>query len=144
MKLNGSYQIPAPPDRVFTAVTDPAVLCRCIEGCESLTRQEDGSYVARLRVGLGSIKGTYSGTARMTDVKPPESYTLEVKGRGAGGFVNGTARMHLVAEGASTTLTCDADVAVGGVIAAVGSRLIEVAAKGMMDRFFQCLAREVT
>lgn len=144
VKLNAAYRVPASPDRVFAAVTDPDVLCRCLEGCESLTRKEDGAYEARLRVGLGHIKGTYSGIARMTDVQPPQSYTLKVEGRGAGGFVNGAARMHLTGEGDSaTTVTCNADVTVGGVIAAVGSRLIEVAAKRMIDRFFDSLSREL-
>jgi len=142
VKLTASYNVPAGRERVFAAMTDPAVLQRCIEGCESLTLQPDGSYAAQLRVGLGSIKGSYSGTARMSDVQAPESYTLAVSGRGTPGFVNGTAQMRLVVDGQETVIACDADVAVGGAIAAIGSRLIEVAAKRMMDRFFACLARE--
>jgi carbon monoxide dehydrogenase subunit G len=143
MKLSGSYKIPSARGRVFAALTDPAVLQRSIDGCESLTLQEDGSYEARLRVGLGAIKSSYTGTARLSDVNAPESYTLAVSGRGTPGFVNGTARMQLTSGENGTTVSCDADVSVGGVIAAVGSRLIEVAAKRMIDRFFERLAEEV-
>lgn len=124
-------------------MTDPAVLQRCIDGCESLTLQEDGSYAARLRAGVGALKSTFNGTARLSDVHAPESYTLSVAGRGTPGFVDGTARMRLTTDDSHTMVTCDADVAVGGVIAAVGSRLIEVTAKRMVDRFFERLADEV-
>ena len=144
MTLAATYRVPAPRERVFATLTDPAVLQRLIEGCESFSRRDDGVYVARMKVGLGSIKGTYTGQIRMQNVKPPESYTLLVDGRGTPGFVKGSADVRLEDQGAETQVACSADVQVGGVIAAVGSRLIEVAARRMMDRFFAALAAELS
>jgi carbon monoxide dehydrogenase subunit G len=144
MKLTATYQIPASRERVFAALTDPAVLQRLIDGCESFVQRDDGVFEARLKVGVGSIKGTYTGHVRMQDVNPPESYTLLVDGRGTPGFVKGSANIRLIEHDGGTELTCDADVQVGGVIAAVGSRLIEAAARQMMDRFFANLARELS
>jgi carbon monoxide dehydrogenase subunit G len=143
VKLSAAYPVPAPRERVFAALTDPDVLQRCIDGCESFERKDDGTYEARLRVGVGSVKGVFTGQARMEEVNPPASYTLKVDGRGAPGFVNGSAAMRLEEDGQATRVSCDAEVAVGGVIVAVGSRLIEAAARRMMDRFFQNLARQV-
>ena len=144
MILSATYRISASRDRVFAALTDPVVLQRLIEGCESFVKRPDGVYEARLRVGLGSIKGTYTGEVRMEDVNPPESYTLLVSGRGAPGFVKGAANIRLKTEGDATEVTSDADVQVGGSIVAVGSRLVEVAARRMMDKFFDKLAAELS
>jgi carbon monoxide dehydrogenase subunit G len=143
MKLSATYRLPGPPERVFGALTNPDVLCRCIEGCESLVAAGDAAYEARLRIGLGSIKGTYSGLARLADLEPPNSYTLVVEGRGAAGWARGSARMRLSPEGSETILTCDADGQVGGQVAAVGSRLIDAAGRRLADRFFQSLAKEL-
>jgi carbon monoxide dehydrogenase subunit G len=143
VKLHATYHVAAPRERVFAALTDPAVLQRCIDGCESFARREDGTYEARLRVGIGSVKGVFTGHARMEDVHPPASYTLHVDGRGAPGFVNGRAAMTLSEADGGTAIASDADVAVGGVIVAVGSRLVEAAARRMMDKFFENLAREL-
>jgi carbon monoxide dehydrogenase subunit G len=143
VKLTATYRLPAPPERVFSALHDPAVLCRCIEGCESLVLNASGGYDARLTIGLGSIKGTYTGQARMADERPPEGFTLLVDGKGIGGWVKGSARMRLAAEPPGCAVTCDADGQVGGVIAAVGSRLIDTAARRLMDRFFEALAHEI-
>ena len=143
MKLQSTYQVPAARDQVFAALTDPAVLQRCIDGCESFDKKDNGTYEARLRVGVGSVKGVFTGTAGMEEVRAPESYRLKVEGRGAPGFVNGSAAMQLVDKEGETAVTCDADLAVGGVIVAVGSRLIEAVARRMMDRFFENLSREV-
>ena len=144
MKLTATYMIAASRPRVFAALTDPAVLQRAIEGCESFIQTSESTYEARLRVGVGSIKGLFTGQARMEHARPPESYTLALDGRGAPGWVKGSAEMRLLDEGAQTSVVCDADVVVGGVVAAVGSRLIAAAAKRMMDQFFGRLGTELT
>ncbi len=140
MKLAGTYDLPAPRDRVFETITNPAVLRQLIDGCEKMVKTGDDSYDAHLKIGLAGIKGTYVGKIQLKDLQAPQSYTLTIEGKGGPGFVKGLARVRLEENGQSTRLVCDADAQVGGMIAAVGSRLIEAAAKKMMADFFQRLA----
>jgi len=144
MKLAGSYTVGAPRDRVFAAITDPAVLQKVIDGCEKMVQTGEGTYDAHLKIGVAGLKGSYIGKIQMKDIVAPESYTLIVEGKGAGSFVKGTARIRLRDGKSGTDLQCDADGLVGGMIAAVGSRLIEVTARKMMDEFFRKFAAEVT
>ncbi len=137
MKFAGTYEIAAPRETVFGAITDPAVLQRCIEGCEKMVKTADDTYETQLKLGLAGLKGTYTGKVQLSDQQPPESYTLKLEGKGAPGFVKGTARMRLVDKNGKTELLCEADVQVGGMIAAIGSRLIEAAGRKMMDGFFR-------
>jgi len=144
MKLSLSSVVAANRDRVFAALIDPAVLQRCIPGCESLTATAPDAYAATLKVGVAGLKGTYSGKAAITNKQPPESLTLSVDGKGGPGFVRGSAVLTLTSDApAATRVACDADVQVGGLIAAVGSRLVEAAARKMGDDFFRQLAREL-
>jgi len=143
VKLTGTYHLPAPRERVFAALVDPDVLQRCIEGAERLVRTADDQYDVHLRLGVGAIKGAYVGTARLADKQPPERFTLHVEGKGAPGFVRGSARIELRAADAGTEAVCDADGQAGGLIAAVGSRLLEATARKLMDRFFERLAELV-
>lgn len=140
MKLAGTYELPASRDRVFEAITDPAVLQTLIDGCEKMVKTAEDSYDVHLKVGLAGIKGTYVGKIQLKDLRAPESYTLLLEGKGGPGFIKGTARIQLHDQGATTRLACDADAQVGGMIAAIGSRLIEAAAKKMMADFFQRFA----
>jgi len=143
MKLSGSYEINAPREKVFAAITDPNVLQRAIEGCEKMVKTAENSYDAHLKLGIAGLKGNYVGKVQLKDVKPPESYTLMMEGKGAPGFVKGSAKMTLIDKGAKTELRYESDAQVGGMIAAIGSRLIEAIAKKMSDDFFKRFAREV-
>src|SRR5437870_1495727 len=140
VELSGTYQVPAPRDAVYAALQDPEVLQRCIEGCDQLIETEPGVYDAQLRLGLGAIRGRYSGQARVRDAHPPESFTLSVEGKGPGGRVRGDARLSLAEADGSTRIACLATGDVAGALAAVGSRLIQAAAARLMERFFSTLA----
>jgi carbon monoxide dehydrogenase subunit G len=123
----------------LAALVDPEMLRRAIPGCESLTATGPNEYAATLKVGLAGLKGTYTGKATIRDPREPESLTITVEGKGAPGFVRGSAAIVLTPDADMTRVACDADVQVGGVIAAVGSRLVEAAARKLADDFFKQL-----
>jgi carbon monoxide dehydrogenase subunit G len=80
---------------------------------------------------------------QIKDLNAPESYTLVIEGKGGPGFVKGTATIVLAEKEGHTELRCEADAQVGGLIAAIGSRLIEVTARKMMDDFFRRLGQQL-
>jgi len=146
MKVTLSSLLPAPPDRVFAALLDPAVLRRCIPGCATLTEIGPDTYEATLKIGVAGLKGTYNGKAAIRDKQPPGSLTMSFEGKGGPGFVRGSAAITLVPEAggsAATRVAADVDLQVGGLIAAVGSRLVEAAAKKLADDFFRQLSSEL-
>lgn len=136
MNIQGSYSIDAPPSRVFQSLIDPAVLQSVIPGCEKLEKTGEDQYDAHLKIGVASIKGNYVGKVRLSDQKPPHGFTLHLEGKGAPGFVRGSSKIELKSEGEGTSLSYTADVQVGGLIAAVGSRMVEAAAKKLAAEFF--------
>jgi uncharacterized protein len=143
MTVATSFDVAQPPDRVFAALTDPAVLQRCIPGCEELKAVGADVYEARLRIGVAGLKGAYSGRAELRDKRPPESFALVFDGKGSPGFIRGTATVRLTPVEAGTRVASDAQVQVGGLIAAVGSRLVDAAARKLAAEFFQQLAAEI-
>jgi len=144
MKLTLSHTIAAGRERLFDALTDPSVLQRCIPGCESLVESGPDAYEATLRIGVAGLKGTYTGKAAITNKQRPNTLTLSFEGKGGPGFVRGSAVINLTSESGGTHVASEADVQVGGLIAAIGSRLIEAASKKMGADFFDRLAIEIT
>jgi carbon monoxide dehydrogenase subunit G len=143
MKFSATYTFTASQEKVFEALIDPAVLQKCIDGCEKMEKTGDDSYDAHLKIGVAGIKGTYVGKVRMADQKPPESFTLHAEGKGKPGWVQGTGKIQISAKDEGSELRCESEGQVGGVIAAVGSRLVEAAGKKMMNEFFRKLGQQL-
>ena len=104
MKIEGTHQVSAPRDRVYQLLVDPAVLQRCIPGCERLEQTAENTYSATIRAGVGAIKGVFTGTVRLEEMRPPEHYRIVVEGKGAPGFLKGSGNLDLDAEGEGTSI----------------------------------------
>jgi len=142
MKLEGTHQLIAEREKVYSALVDPAVLQRCIPGCEQLEKTSDNSYSATIRVGVGAIKGVFTGSVRLEDMRPPEHYRIVVEGKGAPGFMKGSGDLDLEPANGGTLIKYTGDVQLGGTIAGVGQRMIQGTAKMMATQFFTALEAE--
>ncbi len=145
MNLDGSAVLHADRERVWSVLTDPAVLARTIPGCLSLEQVGDDEYRMNVSVGVGAIKGTYTGEVRLADQKRPASYVMHASGAGGPGQVKATVTIELNEFGpGETTLTYSADAVVGGPVAGVGQRMITGVAKRMAAQFFAAVDDELS
>lgn len=143
MKIEGTHQLPASRERVYAALIDPAILKRCIPGCESLEKQDAGHYETVVKAGVGAIKGTFRGNVTLEDMRPPEHYRLALQGKGVVGFAKGSATFDLEEQHDGTLVKYSGELQVGGTIAGVGQRMIEGTAKMMAAKFFAQLEAEI-
>jgi carbon monoxide dehydrogenase subunit G len=142
MKIEGTHQISAPRERVFAALIDPAVLQKCIPGCEQMVKTGENQYSAKLTAGVGPIKGVFTATVALEDITAPEHYRLVLEGRGQPGFVKGSGKLNLKEDGGGTSIEYAGDVNVGGMLASVGQRMIQATANMLAGRFFSSLESE--
>jgi len=137
MEMTGEQLIPLPQAEVWRGLNDPEVLKACIAGCESIERVSDTEYRVVMVAAVGPVKAKFNGRLVLSDLKPPNSYSLSFEGSGgAAGFGKGGAEVSLKTEGAGTRLSYSARASVGGKLAQVGSRLIDGVARKMADDFF--------
>ena len=142
MKIEGTHELHASPERVFETLIDPQVLQRCIPGCERLEESGENSYSATLKVGVGSIKGVFTGNVRLADVQPPRHFRMIVDGKGQPGFVKGAGDIDIEAQQGVTTVSYKGDIQVGGTIAGVGQRMLQGAVRMMASQFFTAIEAE--
>lgn len=145
MELSADYRFDQPPAVVWDALMDPAVLAGCIPGCRSIEPDGPNRYRADVAVRVGPVSGQYTATVALSELNPPHSYTMTIEGSGNLGFASGVARIMLTpaSDRDGTIVRVDADSQVGGAVARVGQRMMGSVAKGMLDRFFNCLAQSV-
>jgi uncharacterized protein len=145
MEMTGERLIQASRETVWAGLNDPEVLRRSIEGCESLEKRSDTELTAKVVARLGPVKAKFGGKVTLSDLDPPNGYTLTGEGNGAGaGFAKGVAKVRLADEAGATRLTYEVHADVSGKIAQIGSRLIEGSAKKMAGDFFDRFSAEVS
>jgi len=140
LAIQGEYKIAAPRGHVWAALNDPEVLQSCIPGCEELTKLSDTQIEAKITAQLGPIRSKFATSIVLSELNPPEGYTMSGEGKGVAGFGRGSARVALSESGGGTLLRYDAQLSVGGKLAQVGSRLVETATRSYADQFFERFA----
>jgi carbon monoxide dehydrogenase subunit G len=144
VEIKGEYQIAASRQQVWDALIDPEVLKRSIPGCESLEKESDTEFKAKVTVAIGPVKAKFNTRISLQDLNPPESYTLAGESKaGAAGFGRGTAKVKLVELEGGTLLSYEADFNVGGKLAQVGSRLVLGATRKVANEFFGAFSSEL-
>jgi carbon monoxide dehydrogenase subunit G len=137
MEMTGEFRIPAPRQRVWQGLNDPEVLKQCIPGCQTLEKVSDTEFNGRVVASVGPVRATFGGKVTLSDLDPPQSYTISGEGSGGvAGFARGGAKVSLAEDGAATVLTYAVQAQVGGKLAQVGSRLIDGVARKMANDFF--------
>ncbi len=144
MKISGAATLTSDPQQVWDAFHDPAVLARCLPGCERLTELGPDHYAMTVTAGVAAIKGTYEGEVSLRDPQHPDSFTMKASGAGAPGTVDADVVVRLApADGGGTQLTYDADASVGGVIGGVGQRMLSGVTKKMAGQFFAAVDADI-
>lgn len=144
MEMSGEYRIPAPRERVWAALNDPAVLKECIPGCQSIEKVSDSEMTATVVSKVGPVKATFNGKVTFSNVDPPKGYTITGEGKGGiAGFAKGSADVSLEEVSDDTVLRYTAKAQVGGKLAQIGARLIDATAKQTADEFFGAFAKRL-
>ena len=136
MKLSGSYQINLEKQKVWEALNDPEILKKAIPGCDEFIKNSDTEFTAKATNKIGPFNASFTGDIELGDLNPPHSYKISGSGNSPVGFASGEATVKLEDHENGTNLTYEVQANVGGKIAQVGSRLIDMTAKKMADIFF--------
>ena len=82
MDMSGEERIAAPREAVWAALNDPDVLKACIPGCQSLTMKSPTELEATVKIKIGPVSASFSGEVTLSNLNPPESYTISGEGKG--------------------------------------------------------------
>jgi uncharacterized protein len=138
MDMTGTQHIEAPRDVVWTALNDVEVLRQSIPGCQFIEKISDTEMNAKVTLKVGPVKATFTGKVTLSDLDPPNGYTITGEGSGgAAGFAKGSATVRLVESTGSTDLNYEVKVQIGGKLAQLGARLIDATAKKLAGEFFE-------
>ena len=144
MKLSGSYQINLEKQKVWESLNDPEILKKAIPGCEEFKKNSETKFTATATNKIGPFNASFTGDIELKDLNPPNSYKITGSGSSPVGFANGEAIVTLEDFDSGTKLNYVVEANVGGKIAQVGSRLIDMTAKKIADIFFEKFSKLIS
>jgi carbon monoxide dehydrogenase subunit G len=148
--MQGTRHLAVTQQQAWDALNDPQVLKVCIPGCDKVEPTGEHQYSVAMALKIGPVSAKFAGKITLSDIVPPESYTIAFDGSGGvAGFGKGSAQVRLTplpsdaAGQESCELHYTVQATVGGKIAQLGQRLIDGAAKGMAEDFFKRFDNEM-
>jgi carbon monoxide dehydrogenase subunit G len=147
MRLENSFEVPAPPERAWELLMDVPRVIPCMPGTELTETVDDSRWKAKMTVKLGPMSFAFA-----TDVSREEideaarrarlsANARETRGRGGG---RATIDSTLVPLDGGTRVEIVTDLALSGAVAQYGRGMVEDVSSRLVTSFADCLKRELT
>jgi uncharacterized protein len=142
MHIENSFSVGATPDSVFAFLLDVHSVVACVPGAE-LTEVVDGdTFRGRVRVKVGPVTVSYTGTAHITardDEQRTTTLQAEAKETTGSGTARATTVMSVVAEGDGSAVTLATDFTVSGRVAQFGRGIMEDVSRQLVGQMGECI-----
>lgn len=143
MKLEHSFEVEAPLDRVWETMIDVERVAPCLPGAEITEAGEGGVYGGTFTVKLGPTTAAYAGKLELADVdETAHSVRMLASGRDkrGQGSAKATIDSSMSADGATTTVEVHTDFTLTGRLARFGrGGMIEDVSNRLVGDFVTCL-----
>ena len=149
MKLEQSFEVDAPLERVWQTLVDVEHVAPCLPGAAVTGRNEDGSYNGTFTVKIGPTTASYTGKLEMESIdETSHTATMQAQGtdkRGQGGAKATIFSRVAPADGRGTRVDVVTDYHITGRLARFGrGGMIEDISERLLREFAKRLQNELS
>jgi uncharacterized protein len=147
VKLEQSFEVRAPLERVWETLIDVERVAPCLPGAEITEAGEEGTYRGTFSVRLGPTTAAYRGELAMEEVDA-EAHRAVMRASGQDKRGQGSAKATIVSrmreEGEATTVEVETDFTITGRLARFGrGGMIEDVSNRLLRDFSDCLQKTI-
>ena len=146
MQLENSFQVGAPPERVFAYLLDVNKIVGCVPGAELSEIVDPTTFKGKVKIKVGPITVAYNGTARIVDRDDVNRVaTLEADGRETTGpgSARAKARMTVEVDPSGSIVKIVTDYSVAGRVAQFGRGVMEDVSRRIVNDMAACIKANV-
>ena len=144
VKLSNKIYFTASKQKVWDSVMDPEKVVKSVPGLQSYEVQENKKVSARVKAGMGMVRGTFKVKGSYKEVNP-EAYSLRylLSGSGVGSMFDAEIVMKLSDMQGGTEMAYEAEATTSGVLAGLAGRIIEKKVTEIAEEMFENLKKEI-
>jgi carbon monoxide dehydrogenase subunit G len=145
MHYQGSFEVSASPEKVYAFVTDPKKITTIFPDASDIRVVDENNFSAKVKVGMSFIRGTLDVKMNMVEKKPGEFAKLKARGTGMSSSVDLESSFTLEGgKAGGTVISWVADAKISGMMASVGSRLMDSAAEKYVTQIVTALKKKLS
>jgi carbon monoxide dehydrogenase subunit G len=147
IKIEKSFQVPEPADQVWKVISDPRSVGSCVPGARITESVDEKTYKGVIKIKLGATVTDYKGEAHIERLDD-QAQEIEMIGKGqdvrgkGGATMKLTAKVRALPEGGTEVATIS-ELNVIGILAQMGSRMIQEVANQIFEEFTKNLRRQL-
>ena len=148
MHIENSFVVTAPPPQVWDLLLDVERVAPCMPGAELTEVVDDKTWKGRVRMRIGPVSMTYSGTVVMVERDDAiRAVTLRAEGRETSGKGNAAATVRSTVEPAAdggSKVLIHQDLQLSGMAAQFGGRMMQDVSAHLTQQFADSLSAQLT
>jgi len=145
MHFEGKAVVEAPVDKVWNFISSPESIAQCLPGVEEYKVLEGKRTEARVKIGVGFIKGTFKVNSRVLEEDPQNRRAkLLVDGSGVTSAFKAEIQISCNPHPEGSELGWVAEATVSGPLGSVAKGLIEGASQKVVNQTLECVTRKVS
>jgi len=145
MHFEGKAVVKAPPDKLWNFISTPESVAQCLPGVEEYKVLEGKRTEAKVKMGVGFIKGTFKVNSRVVEEDPANRRAkLLVDGSGAASAFNAEIQISCNPHPEGSELGWVAKATVSGPLGSVAKGLIEGASQKVVNETLECVTKKVS
>jgi carbon monoxide dehydrogenase subunit G len=146
-KVNETFEVQAPVQRVWEYLIDPARVAMCLPGAELLESRDDQTYLGAVKVKVGPVSMSYKGVVKFTELDE-EARVVQLVGEaretGGGGSAKLSMRSKISPiDNGGSQVVVEAEVDLVGKIVQFGRGMIEEVSRQLFRQFSECVKQHL-
>jgi len=146
MHYDGDFVVPASKQKVYDFVVDPAKITSIFPDVQDVKVIDKDNFTLKAKVGISFIRGMMDVKMTVVERNPPSFARMRAKGSGLSSSVELENKFNIedAPGGAGTRVKWAADAKIAGLMASVGSRLMDAAAQKYVSEIIESLKEKLS
>lgn len=145
MHFEGKAVVKAPVEKVWNFISTPESIAQCLPGVEEYKVLEGKRTEAKVKIGVGFIKGTFKVNSRVLEEDPVNHRAkLVIDGSGVTSAFKAEIQITCNPHPEGTELGWVAEATVSGPLGSVAKGLVENASQKVVNQTLECVTNKVS
>ena len=145
MHFEGKAVVKAPVDKVWNFISTPESIAQCLPGVEEYKVLDGKRTEAKVKIGVGFIKGTFKVNSRVLEEDPVNHRAkLSIDGSGVTSAFKADIQVSCNPHPEGSELAWIADATVSGPLGSVAKGLVENASQKVVNQTLERVTNKVS